>query len=93
MELSHSLVVAIETAHVAFEGLSHPLRVVSAERHPTPEGRTAVTVETTHNGDARRVICHFTDKELSDEPGVVDAVGATMRTALLSTITAEPGRS
>jgi len=91
MELPHSLVVAIESAHVAFEGLSHPLKIVSVERHPAPHGRTAVTVETIHSGEPIRIVCHFTDQDLSDQPHVLDTFGATMRSTLLSTIRAEPG--
>ena len=52
-----------------------------------------MTVETVHNGEPRRIVCHFSDEDLTDEPHVVDTVGGTMRSALLSTITAEPGRS
>ena len=93
MQLPHALIVAIESAHVAFEGLSHPLRVVSVEPNLPPQGRTVVTVETVHNSEPVRIVCHFTDEDLADGPHVVDTVGTTMRGALLSMISAEPGRS
>lgn len=86
MELPHPLVSAIESAHVAFEGLSHPLRVVSVDPEPgPPAARTgsAVTIETIHNGQPKRVVCRFTDQELQAQPRVVDTVASAMRAALL----------
>lgn len=86
MELPHPLVSAIESAHVAFEGLSHPLRVVSVDPEPgPPAARTgvAVTVETTHNGEHKRVVCRFTDQQLQAQPEVVDSVASAMRATLL----------
>ena len=86
MELPHPLVSAIESAHVAFEDLSHPLKVVSVDPEPAPPAsRTgvAVTVETIHNGEHKRVTCRFTDQQLGAQPEVVDAVASAMRATLL----------
>ena len=86
MELPQSVVAAIESAHVAFEGLSHPLKVVSVDRGPTmPGGRSglAVTVETTHNGAQNRGVCTFSDDDLETPPRVVDTFATAMRASLL----------
>jgi hypothetical protein len=86
MELPASLVTAIESAHIAFEGLSHPLKVVSVDPDPAPpEVRSglAVTAEITHNGEHKRVVCRFSDDELAAEPQVVDRIATAMRATLL----------
>jgi len=95
MELPHSLVIAIESAHVAFEGLSHQLRVVSVDPDPAPPATRAgltVTVETTHNGEPKRVTCRFRDQDLEKPPQVVDTVASAMRATLLAGMNPEHGR-
>lgn len=85
MELPASLVTAIERTHVAFQGLSHPLRLVSVEADsPAPPRASAVTivVETTHEGHASRARCRFSPEELADERHVVEMLGARMRAVL-----------
>lgn len=96
MELPHSLVSAIESAHVAFEGLSHPLKVVSVDPDPAPpaaQAGLAVTVETRHNGEQKRVVCRFSNEDLEAQPAVVDSVAGAMRATLLDGMSSEHGRS
>jgi len=85
MELPATLVAAIESTHVAFQGLSHPLRIVSVEADsPLPPGAEAVTitVETRHEAHASRAQRRFTPAELADERHVVEMLGAAMRAVL-----------
>ena len=85
MDLSPHLIRSIENTHVAYEGLSHPLRVVSVDPEPeaAPEPRAArITVETTHNGEARRASCAIPPAVLDDERQVVTTLAECMRGVL-----------
>ena|SRR5688500_6347761 len=81
MNLSPELLRAIESTHVAFEGLSHPLRYVGAELDADPPATAAVnvTVEAAHNGQALRATCRFAVPRLDDERHVATALAETMR--------------
>ena len=85
MELSPDLVRAIESTHVAYQGLSHPLRLVGAEREsPDTSASTTVkvTVESAHDGTSRRATCRFTASGLDDKRNVATALAETMREVL-----------
>ncbi len=85
MDLSPELLRTIESTHVAFEGLSHPLRCVGAEVDPTAPKENAVvnvTVEAAHNGEPRRVTCRFATSSLDDERHVALTLAETMREVL-----------
>jgi hypothetical protein len=90
MELPHHLIRSIENTHVAFEGLSHPLRVVNVDAEAaSSEGPPAavITVETSHNGEPRRASCAITPIVMEDEREVVTRLAECMRTVLCG----EPG--
>lgn len=92
MHLTPELVRAIESTHVAFEGLSHPLRCVEAEPSPPPplEPQTVtVTVEAAHNGHAHRAACRFAASRMDDERHVATALAETMREVLAGEL--QPG--
>ena len=85
MELPRSLVAAIESTHVAFEGLSYPLRLVSVEPDPPPPlERTGakLTVETVHAGTGRQVVTRLSAEQLKDEAHVVEVLATAMRNLL-----------
>ena len=92
MTLSPELLRTIESTHVAFEGLSHPLRCVRAELDPTPRRETeavSVTVEAAHNGEAWQATCRFPLSSLSDGRHVATTLAETMREVLAGEL--EPG--
>ena len=91
MELSPELLRAIESTHVAFQGLSHPLRCVGAELPPQPSAPQVVdvTVEAAHDGQARRATCRFAVSRLDDERHVATALAETMREVFAGEL--EPG--
>ena len=92
IELSRKLIEAVESTHVAFEGLSHPLRLVGAEPDPPPPGAAeaaTLTVETTHNGEPRRATCRVGLSALADERHVATALAETMREVLAGEL--DPG--
>ena len=85
MNLPPDLLRAIESTHVAFEGLSHPLRCVGAEQDPPPPREPQVvdvTVESAHNGHTRRATCRFPASQLQDERHVATSLAETMREVL-----------
>lgn len=83
MELKPHLKHAIETTYVAYEGLSHPLRVVSTEPvTPSNTARVSVTVEAVHNGEPCRASCAFEAARLDDERHVATSLAQRMREAL-----------
>jgi hypothetical protein len=84
MHLPEHLIRSIETTHVAFEGLSHPLRVISIDPEPTGKEPHAalITVETTHNGETRRASCAIAPPVLDDERQVVTTLAECMREVL-----------
>lgn len=82
MHLPPHLVTAIETTHVAFEGLSHPLRVVSVDRAGSSEGTIQVTVATSHAGRTVHAARRFGPDELDDEKQVTAALAEAMRAEL-----------
>ena len=84
MELPAHLIRSIESTHVAFEGLSHPLKVISVDPEPpSGEPRAAlITVETTHNGEARRASCAIAPPMLDDDREVVTTLAERMRGVL-----------
>ena len=79
MDLPDHLKRSIENTHVAFEGLSHPLRVVSVDAEP-PAAR--ITVETVHNGETKRACCPVDSSALEDERQVVLTLAERMRGVL-----------
>ena len=91
MDLSPELLRSIESTHVAFEGLSHPLRCIGAELDRTARESEAVTVtvESAHNGESRRATCRFDRSKLDDERHVAIALAETMREVLAGEL--EPG--
>ena len=85
MDLPSHLRQAIETTHVAFEGLSHPLRVIGTEADPPPPREPEalrITVEAVHNGEPRHATCAFSVPTLDDERHVATTLAETMRNAL-----------
>jgi hypothetical protein len=93
MDLSPELLRSIESTHVAFEGLSHPLRCVGAELDGSGHDETKVvnvTVEAAHNGEPRRATCRFDMSRLDDERHVAISLAETMREVLAGEL--EPGR-
>ena len=82
MHLPPHLVTAIETTHVAFEGLSHPLRVVSVDRTDLTAGTIEVTVATSHAGRTVHASRQFGRDELDDEKQVTAALAEAMRAEL-----------
>ena len=85
MELPRELVQAVESTHVAFEGLSHPLRLVSVEPDPPASGApvtATLTVETTHDGQPRRAACRVDVSALADQRQIATALAETMREVL-----------
>jgi hypothetical protein len=90
-DLSPHLIRSIESTHVAFEGLSHPLRVVSVDPEPAEPRAARITVETTHNGEARRTSCAIPPAALDDEREVVTTLAESMRGALCGERNEEAG--
>jgi len=85
MDLPQHLIRVIESTHVAFEGLSHPLKVVSVDPDPPPphEPRaTMITVEIEHNGETKRASCTLNRSRLEDEREVVTTLAERMRGVL-----------
>ena len=85
MDLSPELLRSIESTHVAFEGLSHPLRCIGAELDGSARAEAEVvnvTVEAAHNGQSRRATCRFEMSKLDDERHVAIALAETMREVL-----------
>jgi len=81
MEVPQALVTVIESTHVAFEGLSHPLRLIRVEPDPSPplEARGAdLTVETVHNGRVSQAHHRFRFHELDDPKHVVSELASAM---------------
>lgn len=92
MELPRSLAAAIESTHVAFEGLSYPLRLVSVQPEPPPPAAPTgakLTVETVHAGTPRQVISPIASEQLKDEALVVEVLASAMRNLLTGTSTHE----
>src|SRR5688500_14842549 len=84
-ELSAELVSLIESTHVAFEGLSHPLRLVNVVLVPPPPMRSlsmSLTVEVTHEGVVSRGECVIGLDNIKDHQYVVEALAMTMRDVL-----------
>lgn len=85
MELAPELVAAIESAHVAFEGLAHPLKVVGVEPDKLPPittTRVKITVETAHNGTTKRASSVIVFDSLADVADVVKSLGHAMHGVL-----------
>lgn len=83
MELKPHLKHAIESTYVAYEGLSHPLRVVGTEPALASDAEVVhVTVEAVHNGEPRRASCAFDGASLDDERHVATTLAERMREAL-----------
>jgi hypothetical protein len=85
VELPRSLVAAIESTHVAFEGLSYPLRLVSVKPEPPPPALPTgakLTVETVRAGTPRQVISALNSEQLKDEALVVEVLASGMRALL-----------
>lgn len=79
---------------MAFEGLSHPLKLVNADAapassHAPPE--VLITVETTHNGEARRASCAIAADVMDDEREVVTRLAECMRSVLAGERSADEG--
>src|SRR5687767_12945551 len=92
MDLPPELLRSIESTHVAFEGLSHPLRCVGVELDGSAAhepNAVNVTVEAAHNGQSRRATCRFDMSKLDDERHVAIALAETMREVLAGEL--EPG--
>lgn len=81
MHLSPELLRAIESTHVAFQGLSHPLRCIGAELPAQPRNPQVVdvTVEAAHDGQPQRATCRFAVSQLDDERHVATALAEAMR--------------
>ena len=90
-DLSPHLIRSIESTHVAFEGLSHPLRVVSVDPEPEEPRAALITVETTHNGEAKRASCAISPAVLDDEREVVTTLAECMRSVLCGDRQTEDG--
>ncbi|CAN5703206.1 hypothetical protein BH24ACI5_BH24ACI5_17350 [soil metagenome] len=91
MDVPHALVTVIESTHVAFEGLSHPLRLIRVDPDPLPplEARGAdLTVETLHNGKVSHAHHRFGFHELDDPKHVV----SELANAMLAELKREKGR-
>ena len=85
MELRDTLVKAIESTHVAYQGLSHPLRFSGARSEPPERGRVpsaVIAVDTSHEGTTHRAQCRIPLDHLDDDRYVVEAVAAAMRHVL-----------
>lgn len=85
MELPETLVKAIESTHVAYQGLSHPLRFSGARADDDASGRRGsaiIAVDTVHDGTTYRAQCRLPLDHLDDPPYVVEALAAAMRHAL-----------
>ncbi|HVL68238.1 MAG TPA: hypothetical protein VM364_13325 [Vicinamibacterales bacterium] len=85
MVLPQHLSQSIERTNVAFEGLSHPLRIVAVDPDPPPpQEPTAakITVETAHNGATHRATCVIPLSELGDERHVATTLAECMRGVL-----------
>ena len=83
MQLPPHLVSAIESTHVAFEGLSHPLRIVSVDQAgPGAEGTIEITVGSSHEGRPVQCVCRFGPDELQDEKLVTAALADAVRAKL-----------
>jgi hypothetical protein len=83
MQLAPHLVSAIESTHAAFEGLSHPLRIVSVDHAGSgAAGMIEITVATSHEG--RQVQCarRFRPDELEDEKQVTATLADAIRAEL-----------
>jgi hypothetical protein len=77
------LVAAIESTHVAFEGLSHPLRIVSADRDESAAGVTIeITVAASHEGRTVHCVRRFGAGELEDEKRVTAMLADGIRAEL-----------
>ena len=83
MHLSQHLVTAIEGTHVAFEGLSHALRIVSVDEIGAPaSGAVEITVATHHNGRTVHAAHRFGSGELADEKQVTAVLADAVRAEL-----------
>jgi hypothetical protein len=83
MQLPPHLVSAIESTHVAFEGLSHPLRIVGVDQAGSgAAGTIEITVATSHGGRAVQCVCPFRPDELTDEKRVTAALADAVRAEL-----------
>ena len=80
MELPGHLRQAIESTYVAYEGLSHPLRVVHVDGPDA--GTLRITVEAAHNGTAHHVTAPFDQAAVEDERAVATRLAELMREAL-----------
>ena len=92
MELPDALIKAIESTHVAYQGLSHPLRFSGARSDPGASGghgSAVISVDTIHDGTTYRAQCRLPVDHLTDVPYVVEALAAAMRHVL--TGETEPG--
>ena len=77
MNIPPHLIHAIESTHVAFETLSHPLRFIGAE--PQGGGSVVITVETSFDGRPVRVSHPFSDQDLADERRVSKVLAEEVR--------------
>lgn len=87
MDITPHLRQAIESTHVAFQGLSHPLRVVAITSEPAAGAGLAgarIIVETAHNESTQQATAAFTRAELNDEKHVLTTLAAAMLAQLQS---------
>lgn len=85
MELSQQLTAAIASTHVAFEGLSYPLRLVNAELDTARDGDAAsvtITVATDYAGQTKRATCTFRRAAMDDTTQVTAQLADAMRREL-----------
>lgn len=85
MELHDTVVKAIESTHVAFQGLSHPLRFSEVRSDPPEQGQppsAVIAVETVHEGTTYRAQCRLPQAHLDDAPYIVEALAGAMRHVL-----------
>ena len=83
MHLPPHLASAIEATHVAFEGLSHPLRIVSVDHTESSAGRTIeITVATSHEGRTIHAARRFGSDDLADEKQVTATLADAVRAEL-----------
>ena len=83
MHLPQHLVTAIEGTYVAYQGLSHPLRIVSVDQAGSSTGGTIeVTVATSHEGRTVHASRRFERDELNDEKQVTAMLADAVRAEL-----------
>lgn len=83
MNLPAHLVTLIEGTHVAYEGLSHPLRIVSVDRAGSSGGEAIeIAVATSHEGRTVHASRRFDPDELNDEKQVTAVLADAIRAEL-----------